>query len=132
MSKERQTHSSLEDLIELEKDARAFGFDWPNIPIIIDQAVDECREIMATIEHQEPLERLQEEVGDLLHTAVSLCVFAGFDVDETLAKVNDKFAARMQAIKSLTHEQNLENLKDQSFEFMLRLWHQAKLITKKS
>lgn len=132
MSKAKESHSALNDLVALEKDARAFGFDWPNIPVIIDQAIDECREIRETLEHQEPLERLQEEIGDLLHTAVSLCIFAGFDVDETLAKVNDKFAARMQAIKTLTRQQGLENLNAQSFEYMLQLWDKAKAITKKS
>lgn len=132
MSNEKQSCSALSDLIMLEKDARDFGFDWPDVPMIIDQAIDECREIMETIEHQETPERLQEEIGDLLHTAISLCVFAGFDVEETLSKVNRKFAGRMQAIKNLTHKQGLENLKDQPFEFMLELWDKAKLITKKS
>jgi uncharacterized protein YabN with tetrapyrrole methylase and pyrophosphatase domain len=131
MSNEKQSCSALIDLIALEKDARDFGFDWPDVPMIIDQAIDECREIMETIEHQETPERLQEEIGDLLHTAVSLCVFAGFDVEETLSKVNGKFSGRMQAIKNLTHNQGLENLKDQPFEFMLELWDKAKLITKK-
>jgi uncharacterized protein YabN with tetrapyrrole methylase and pyrophosphatase domain len=118
--------SALCKLLRLEKDAKAFGFEWPNEAMIIEQAIDECREIKDAIEKQESRERIQEEIGDLLHSAVSLCEFAGFDVDETLTKVNVKFGKRMQAVKELTHELALLNLKGQTFEFMLELWRKAK------
>jgi len=36
----------------------------------------------------------------------------------------------MQAIKKLTYEVSLSNLKGQSIEFMLDLWRQAKEMTK--
>ena len=127
----KQSAHALDDLLFLEKDAREFGFDWPDETMIVDQALDECREIKDAINKNESRERLQEEIGDLLHSAVSLCVFAGFDVEETLAKVNVKFADRMQAIKSLTYETGLPNLQGQSFDFMLELWRKAKLMTVK-
>lgn len=110
----------------LEKDTREFGFDWTDEAMIIDQAVDECREIREAIEKQEPRNRVQEEIGDLIHSAVSLCLFAGFDVEETIGKVNDKFEKRMQVVKELTYELGLPNLKGQSIEFMMELWRKAK------
>ena len=121
----------LNGLIFLEKEAKVFGFDWPNEIMIIDQALDECREIKEVINNNESRERLQEEIGDLLHSAISLCVFTGFDVEETLSKVIVKFGSRMQAIKSLTEAEGLVNLQGQSFDFMLELWKQAKQITVK-
>lgn len=123
--------NALDDLIYLEKDAREFGFDWPDEAMIIEQAVDECREIKEAIESQEVRQRIQEEIGDLLHTAVSLCIFAGFEVEETLVKVNAKFGNRMQAMKTLTHELGLETLQGQSVNFMLELWRKAKIMTAK-
>jgi uncharacterized protein YabN with tetrapyrrole methylase and pyrophosphatase domain len=116
----------LHDLLHLEKDARDFGFEWPDQQMILEQAIDECREIREVILNQEGRQRLQEEIGDLLHSIISLCDFSGFDVDETLAKVNTKFGKRMQAIKKLTHEAGLPNLKGQSFDFMMELWRKAK------
>ncbi len=118
--------SALNDLLILEKDAKQFGFDWPDELMIIEQAMDECREIKEAIENHEQRERIQEEIGDLLHSAISLCEYAGFDVEETLHKVNKKFGNRMQAIKKLTHDAGLTNLKDQNFEFMMDLWRKAK------
>lgn len=127
---EKVTSHPLDELIYLEKDASAFGFEWPNKTMIIEQAIDECQEIRDAIENQESPDRLQEEIGDLIHSAISLCLFAGFDVTETIDKVNHKFGKRMQAIKMLTHQLGLENLRGQSFEFMLELWHKAKMGTK--
>jgi uncharacterized protein YabN with tetrapyrrole methylase and pyrophosphatase domain len=116
----------LTDLLYLEKEACQFGFEWPNETVIIEQVMAECREIKEAIEKKEMPERIQEEIGDLIHSSISLCLFAGFDVDETLNKINHKFGKRMQAIKKLTHELGLENLKGQSFDFMMELWRKAK------
>ena len=125
---ERQCQeNALHALINLEKDARNFGFDWTDQNMIIEQAIDECREIKEAIEKRESSNRIQEEIGDLIHSAISLCIFSGFDVEETLAKVNNKFGKRMQAIKKLTHERGLKNLQGQSIDFMLELWRKAKL-----
>jgi uncharacterized protein YabN with tetrapyrrole methylase and pyrophosphatase domain len=123
--------NSLKNLILLEKDARAFGFDWSDQDMIIDQVIDECREVKEAIDNNEPTERVQEEIGDLLHTAISLCIFSGFDLEETLAKTTEKFELRMNTLKSLTRKHNLGDLQGQSIEFMLKLWREAKEITSK-
>lgn len=122
-------NNALQDLLHLEKQAREFGFEWPNHSTIIEQAIDECREIKDAIQNQESRDRIQEEIGDLLHSIVSLCDFAGFTIEETLLKVNSKFGKRMHAVKTLTNELGLANLKGQSFEFMLDLWQKAKIVT---
>lgn len=118
--------TELEKLIELEKDARAFGFDWPNEKMIIEQAISECDEICDAIDQDESKQRIQEEIGDLLHTAISLCVFSGYDVDETLAKVNNKFGKRMAILKEITKKRGLNDLHEQSFDLMLDIWKEAK------
>lgn len=122
--------SILKELINLEKDARSFGFDWSDYDMILEQVIDECREIKEAIDDDEPPERVQEEIGDLLHTAISLCIFSGFEVEETLTKTTEKFEKRMKAIKMLTEKHNLPNLQGQSTEFMLKLWKEAKEMAK--
>jgi uncharacterized protein YabN with tetrapyrrole methylase and pyrophosphatase domain len=120
-------NNSLNELVRLENDAREFGFDWPDEAMIIDQAIDECREIREAIEKKEPRERIQEEIGDLIHSAISLCLFAGFDVEETIGKVNHKFGNRMRVVKELTHELGLKNLQGRPIDFMMELWRKAKV-----
>ncbi|WP_395477399.1 MazG nucleotide pyrophosphohydrolase domain-containing protein [Rickettsia endosymbiont of Pantilius tunicatus] len=123
--------NALKDLITLEKDARDYGFDWSDYEMILEQVIDECREIKEAINDGESKERVQEEIGDLLHTAISLCRFLEFDVEETLNKTGVKFAKRMEAVKTLTRKHNLPNLQGQSAEFLLKLWREAKEINKK-
>ena len=116
----------LDKLIAIETDARAFGFDWPNAMSIVEQAESECDEIREALDEKQSAERLQEEIGDLLHTAISLCLFAGFDPNATLTKVNQKFGTRMHALKMIAKEKGYDQLHNQSFEFMLQLWDEAK------
>lgn len=121
------TLDPLHKLIAIEHDARQFGFDWPDANMIVDQAISECAEIKEAIALQEPSHRIQEEIGDLLHTAISLCVFAGYDVDQTLDNVSAKFSSRMQALKAITQQRGLDNLQGKSIEYMLEIWREAKV-----
>lgn len=119
--------NALNELLKLEQDARDFGFEWPDAMMILEQVMAECAEIKQAIEHNESRERIQEEIGDLLHSAVSLCDFAGFEVEETIAKVNQKFGRRMQAVKAVTQETGLANLKGQPIDVLMDIWQKAKL-----
>ncbi len=116
----------LKILISLEKEARDFGFVWPNSEAALAQSVSECKEISDAIKRGLSREILQTEIGDLIHSAISLCVFSGFDVFETIAKINNKFGKRISIVKQLTREYGLENLHGKSTEFMLKLWAEAK------
>ncbi|MFN7662265.1 MAG: MazG nucleotide pyrophosphohydrolase domain-containing protein [Alphaproteobacteria bacterium] len=115
----------LEKMISLEKEAADFGFEWPNLEMILDQAIDECREIKEALKTGSTAE-IQEEVGDLLQAAIGVCVYAGFDVEETLDKTNTKFSNRMMALKKISAEKGLETLKGQPIERMLDLWKECK------
>jgi uncharacterized protein YabN with tetrapyrrole methylase and pyrophosphatase domain len=116
----------LSRITELEKDSIDFGFCWPDEEAIIKHTISECEEIRDAIKHKEPSHRIQEEIGDLLYTAASLCIFAGFDVEDTFIKVADKFHNRMKKLKAITKEHGLDSLQGQSIEFMLKLWDEAK------
>jgi uncharacterized protein YabN with tetrapyrrole methylase and pyrophosphatase domain len=121
----------LQTLITEEKKAHIFGFDWPNYEMIFAQMIDEIREVKEDIDNNALPHKVQEEIGDVLHVAISLCVYAGFDVEETLAMVHNKFSKRMSRVEELTKQRGLPNLKGQSMEFMLELWREAKKMESK-
>lgn len=127
-----QTSTALQELIAIELEARNFGFEWPHKEMIIDQAISECHEVLEAMDAADSPQHIQEEIGDLIHTAISLCLFAGFDVNETMALTAKKFTARIRALKDLALQQGLTNLADQSIDFQLQLWQQAKLHAKTS
>ena len=120
--------TTLETLIKLDHESRQFGFDWPNQDAILDQVIDECREIREDIQGCAAPHKIQEEIGDLLHAAISLCIFSGFDVNDTLAKVNIKFERRMTLLKKLAKERGLKNLDGKTTEFILGLWSEIKVM----
>lgn len=125
-----QLANHLQALIKLEKKATEFGFEWPDYESIIAQIISECAEIKQALVEQESAERVQEEIGDLLHAAISLCLFQGFDLEETLEKLQLKMKKRLDALFLVTHEEGLANLKNQSDKYKLNLWDKAKLLTK--
>ena len=115
----------LKKLIALEKEAIEFGFDWPDYEMILGQAMSECAEIKDAIENKTSKD-VQEEIGDLLHSAIALCNFKGYDIEETIAITVKKFSARINALKEIAKERSLPNLHNQSTEFLLELWQEAK------
>ena len=123
----KNLNTPVDDLILLEQDARGvFGFNWPHQEMIINHAISECQEIKDAINNQESSQRIQEEIGDLLHIAISLCIFTGYDFDETIKKTVEKFGYRINALKNVANKHGFKNLKGQSYEFMLKLWREVK------
>ena len=118
--------TALEKLIILEKDVRDFGFEWPDIDMILWQVASESDEIKEAIANKTGKDHLQEEIGDLLHTVISLCIFAGFDLEETLEKTVKKFGGRANALKVVAKQKGHDSLKGQSIEYQLELWREAK------
>lgn len=49
MVKNLESNNPLQNLILLKKDARGYGFDWPDHEMILEQAIAECREIKEAI-----------------------------------------------------------------------------------
>ncbi len=117
--------NSLPKLLKLEKEAADFGFKWDNSTQIMSQILSECSEVKAHL-HDENKEKMQEEIGDLLHAIYSLCVFNNIDPSVTLENSIDKFERRFRVVQKLAKEQGHASLKGESFEHVMKLWDRAK------
>lgn len=118
--------SSLEKLLLSDKEARNFGFIWPNVEMILEQVLSELEEVKMSIKHQEGIARIQEEIGDLLHTVISLCLFCGFDLEDTFDKAEQKFTKRFKELQQLCKEEGYDSMKNLSIEKSFELWGRAK------
>lgn len=116
----------LQEIVLLEKQATSSGFAWPNVDMILDQVTNECTEVQQAIANNESPARIQEEIGDILHAAISLCVFMNFDVEETLTNSKNKFEKRFLTVLDIAREQGYADLKNQPIEKLLTLWDLAK------
>lgn len=119
----------LKKLTTLENEASAFGFKWEYAEQIIAQIRSELTEIEAHLKKQEDKSKLQEEIGDLLHAAFSLCVFCQFDANETLTSSTKKFERRFRETQRFARKEGLIDLNGQPFDKLMELWNKAKKLT---
>lgn len=116
----------FDDIDNLEKEAVLFGLQWETKAQIMAQIRNECLEIEEHLESKDKRAALQDEIGDLLHAAFSLCTYCNFDTELTLRKSLNKFEHRLNAMKVIAKEQGLENLQGKSFDELMRYWDLAK------
>ena len=119
-------NSPLQELTKTELEARNFGFEWPDKNFILEQIISECAEIKEALDNNESEERIQEEIGDLIHCAISLCLFFGYDVEETISKTEAKFAGRINALKEVMKEKGVKSLYGVPIEKQLGYWKEGK------
>lgn len=115
----------LNKLTALEKNASAFGFKWENPQQILAQVRSEISEIEIHLQDHDA-NKLQEEIGDLLHAVFSLCVFCQFDPQDTLTNSINKFKQRFNKVQELAYSQGLSTLNGKSFEELMLIWDSAK------
>lgn len=109
----------------IEKQAKDYGFYWPNTDAVMQQILSECQEVEELLDKPKS-ERLQEEIGDLLHATISLCVFCGYDTKVTLEQALNKFEKRFNMTKVFSQKAGHHNMHGQSMNEMMKYWDMAK------
>lgn len=93
--------SGLPGLVEahqLSRRAANAGFDWASAEGVLEKIQEEAEEIGETLPDADSPRR-EEEIGDLLFTAVNLARFLGLDPEIALKRANRKFKSRFQAME---------------------------------
>lgn len=120
--------NSLKKIALLEQEAADFGFKWETAQQILVQIRSEVAEVEVHLQDKNKA-KLQEEIGDLLHAAFSLCVFCELSPEETLTNSIDKFEKRFMKVKQLASEKGLTSLNGFEFSELMNFWDQAKKLT---
>lgn len=92
---------------KIQRRAARVGFDWEHArPVIhkIREELDECTEAMS---REQGLEKLHEEVGDLLFSCVNLARHLKVDAEQALRDANRKFEQRFRFIENRLQDQGL-------------------------
>lgn len=111
---------------KLQQRAAATGFDWPDAAAVVADAGREFAELEHEIASGGGRERLEDELGDLLFSAVNLARHLGIDPEAALARTNRKFEARFRHIETRLAERG-RSAAAASLPEMERLWNEAKL-----
>ncbi|MDX8397656.1 MAG: nucleoside triphosphate pyrophosphohydrolase [Mariprofundaceae bacterium] len=106
--------------------AARVGFDWVDYDDVIAKMREEIDELAVEIKQNSPIQRLEDEFGDVLFTLVNLARKLGLDAELCLMSTNRKFAERFRLMESNAQQQQqkLEQLDTDSLE---QLYQNAKL-----
>ncbi len=104
--------------------AAKVGFDWPDPQGLFDKLHEEIAELQAEVSAQQQ-DAMEDELGDLLFTAVNLARHLHVDPESALRRANAKFRARFTAIEHAAGGPGaLSALTPAALDL---LWHDAKL-----
>ncbi len=131
----KSTTESMRDVIaalpaltraaKVQKKAKGVGFDCPEVSGAMDKLREETAELEAAIAAGKQ-EEIDEELGDLLFTAVNISRFVHTDAEEALRHATDKFIDRFAVLEQIAQE-NGENLCNLPLETLESLWQRAKI-----
>lgn len=89
----------LQQAWDIQRDAAAVGFDWPDIQGVFDKLHEEIAEIHEALARGDR-EHARHEVGDLLFSVVNLARFLSADPGEELRRTNERFTRRFDMVKT--------------------------------
>lgn len=81
----------------LSQRAAGWGFEWPQVRDVFQKIREELAELETALDQGEPA-AVEEELGDVLFTLVNLGRVSGCPAENALAKTNQKFSRRFQAM----------------------------------
>jgi len=123
---------ALHRAFRLQDRAAGVGFDWPDAAGPAAKVEEELAEVRQEIAqgpvpsaHGVPDLQLEEELGDLLFSAVNLCRKLGVHPSLALDRANVKFAARFQGVERLATARGID-VTTAGLEVLDRLWEEVK------
>lgn len=114
----------LEKAYKIQKKAAKVGFDWKTIDQILPKLTEETAELQQAWQEKNQA-AVEEEIGDMLFTAVNIARFLKLHPGLALEKANRKFIRRFQAIEAHLRTDG-KTLATASFELLDSLWDQVK------
>jgi tetrapyrrole methylase family protein / MazG family protein len=113
--------ASLLRAYEVSKRAVRVGFEWPDIESVFEKLHEEENELREALASGDAA-RIEDEVGDLLFTAVNISRWAKVEPEEALRKMLNRFTSRFQAMERMATKP-LEELSLAEWDV---LWTKAK------
>ncbi|MGQ0287249.1 nucleoside triphosphate pyrophosphohydrolase [Pasteurellaceae bacterium 22721_9_1] len=111
---------------KLQKQCAKVGFDWNNINDVINKLHEEIDEVKQEINQPERnVERINEELGDLLFATVNLSRHLNCNAEESLRQANHKFERRFRSVEQKLNEQG-KTCQQSNLMAMDLLWDEVK------
>jgi tetrapyrrole methylase family protein/MazG family protein len=112
---------------KLQKKAAKAGFDWPDLEgaaAKLEEELGELREVLSR-PRKASSALIEEELGDLLFSAVNLCRYLGVEPSVALQRTNGKFVRRFRHVERRMKESK-QALSRENLAVMDRYWEEVK------
>lgn len=109
---------------KVQKKAKKVGFDWDDMNGAFDKLAEETAELKEAIATADK-DKILDELGDLIFSAVNVARFVDTDPEEALTHTTDKFIDRFEKVESMANERNID-MTSSSLEELDKLWNEAK------
>ena len=109
---------------KVQKRAAKTGFEYPSIQDALNDLKSEIIELEEAIAKADS-ENCNEELGDVLFSAVNVARLLKLDPEESLYRSTDKFIKRFTAVEQIAVTNQID-LKDCSIDELNRIWKNAK------
>ncbi len=118
------TYPALMKAQKVQSKAKKAGFDWNDAEgafLKIEEESNELKEALTTGDKA----LIEDELGDLLFSAVNVARFCKCDAETALERATKKFMARFTIVERLAEERNID-MKKSSLQELDSLWDEAK------
>ncbi len=115
---------ALHDAWEVQLDASAVGFDWPDPTGALDKVIEEVQEIRDALS-QGDVEHAKTELGDLLFAAVNVARLLGAQPSKHLLASSEKFQERFSNLRE-NLERRGRTVSECSLDELDKIWEQVK------
>ncbi len=115
---------SMVKAIRLQEKSKQVGFEWENTAQVWAKVDEEIAELKEAIALQD-IDKIEDEMGDVLFSFVNLSRFLTVDADAALERTNKKFMDRFLLMEAAATKQN-KALHDMTLPEMDALWNDIK------
>lgn len=105
-----------------QKKAARVGFDWPEVEPVFEKMQEEIAEVRKALAEGDA-KAVEDEVGDILFTAVNLARKLHVDSETSLAAATNRFIRRFQAVERELGDRKME---DTPLDELDRIWDRIK------
>lgn len=116
---------SLMRSYKVQQKAAQVGFDWDNIEDVLKKVKEEISEL-EDVYQSKNVERITDEIGDVLFSVVNLSRFLKVQPELALTGTINKFIKRFEYIEQESDKSG-KRLEDMTLEEMDKLWNMAKI-----
>ena len=109
----------------IQEKASKVGFDWKDSQPVFNKILEEIEELRENVEEGKSMEKIQDEMGDVLFSIVNYSRFLKINPEDALRGTIRKFAGRFKEIEKYAKSKG-KSMEDMSLEEMDEVWNRVK------